>query len=69
MGRYGNLPYIGVCNMKNFLSKLLEKHAKLNEVEPDLPIRRIYTINLFRINEKQKARKLHEETKFGHKDH
>jgi hypothetical protein len=32
-GRYGYLPYMGVCNMKNFLSKLIEKHAKLNEVE------------------------------------
>ena len=27
IGRYGYLPYPGVCNMKNFLSKLLEKHA------------------------------------------
>ena len=27
IGGYGNLPYIGVCNRKNFLSKLLEKHA------------------------------------------
>jgi hypothetical protein len=52
IGRYGNLPYRGVCPKKNYQYKRLEKHAfcerseqtcKLVYFEPDLLIRRNFT--------------------------